>query len=86
MKIKYQADNDLDRRIIDAAMRLAPESDFKTAPAAGFHAGTADPAVLRYAAEANRILVSHDLKPCRSISGNLSRRTPVRESSSSGRK
>ena len=62
MKIRYQADNDLDQRIIDAVMRLAPESDFQTAPAAGFHTGTADPAVLRKAAEENRILVSHDLK------------------------
>lgn len=62
MKIKYQADNDLDQRIIDAVMRLAPTCDFKTAPASQFHTGTADPAVLRSAAAENRVLVSHDLK------------------------
>lgn len=62
MKIGFQADNDVDRRIIDAVMRLAPECDFKTAPEAGFHTGTPDPEVLRIAAEDNRVLVSHDLK------------------------
>ena len=56
MKIRYQADNDLDRRIIDGVMRLVPESQFKTAPEAGFDAGTAD------SAEDDRILVTHDLK------------------------
>jgi predicted nuclease of predicted toxin-antitoxin system len=62
MKIRYQADNDLDRRIIDAMMRLVPESQFKTAPEAGFHTGTPDSEVLRIAAEDDRILVTHDLK------------------------
>ncbi len=58
----FQADNDVDQRIIDAVMRLVPNCDFKTAPEAGFHAGTPDPEVLRIAAEDNRVLVSHDLK------------------------
>lgn len=62
MKIRYQADNDLDQRIVDAVARLAPESDFKTAPEAGFHTGTPDPEVLRVAAQDDRILVGHDLK------------------------
>jgi predicted nuclease of predicted toxin-antitoxin system len=62
MKIRYQADNDLDQRIIDAVARLVPESDFKTAPEAGFHTGTSDPEILRIAAADNRILVSHDLR------------------------
>jgi len=62
MKIRYQADNDLDQRIIDAVTRLVPESDFKPSPEAGFHTGTSDSEVLRIAAEDNRILVSHDLK------------------------
>jgi hypothetical protein len=62
MKIRFQADNDLDQRIIDAVMRLAMECDFKTAPEAGFHTGTPDPEVLRIAAEDDRVLVSHDLK------------------------
>jgi len=28
MKIRYQADNDLDQRIIEAVIRLVPESEF----------------------------------------------------------
>ncbi|MCI0488364.1 MAG: DUF5615 family PIN-like protein [Blastocatellia bacterium] len=62
MKIRYQADNDLDRRIIDAVIRLVPESDFKTAPESRFHTGTPDPEILRIAAADDRILVSHDLR------------------------
>jgi len=62
MKIRYQADNDLDQRIIDAVMRLLPESQFKTAPEAGFHTGTSDSEILRIAADDDRVLVSHDLK------------------------
>lgn len=62
MKIRYQADNDLDQRIIDAVIRLTPESQFKTAPEAGFHTGTFDSEVLRIAADDCHILVSHDLK------------------------
>jgi len=62
MKIRFQADNDVDQRIIEAVMRLVPDCDFKTAPEAGFHTGTHDPEVLRIAAEDGRVLVSHDLK------------------------
>jgi len=62
MKIRYQSDNDLDQRIIDAVTRAAPESDFKTAPESGFHVGTPDPEILRIAAAGDRILVSHDLR------------------------
>ena len=62
MKIRFQADNDLDRRIIDAVIRLAPGCDFKTAPEAGFHTGTLDVKVLQIAAADNRVLISHDLK------------------------
>jgi predicted nuclease of predicted toxin-antitoxin system len=62
MKIRYQADNDLDHRIIDALMRLLPESQFKTAAEAGLHTGTPDSEVLRITADDNRVLVSHDLK------------------------
>lgn len=62
MKIRYQADNDLDQRIADAVARLVPEIEFTTAPEAGFHIGTPDPDVLQFAADHDRILVSHDLK------------------------
>ena len=60
MKIKFQADNDLNARIVRGVVRLDPAIDFKTAASAGFHIGTSDPDVLRAAAEEDRILVSHD--------------------------
>src|SRR4030095_3720086 len=62
MKIRYQADNDLDQRIVDAVARLVPQIEFKTAPEAGFHTGTLDPEVLLSAADDTRIVISHDLK------------------------
>ena len=60
MKIRYQADNDLNQRIVAAVRRLAPEIDFRTAVAAGMHEGAEDPDVLATAAEAGRVLVTHD--------------------------
>jgi predicted nuclease of predicted toxin-antitoxin system len=62
MKIRFQADNDFNKRIIDALLRLAPQIDFKTAPERGLHHVTPDEEVLRLAAEEGRILVSHDFK------------------------
>lgn len=61
MKIKYQADNDLDERILRAVLRLNPQIDFQTANTLGLH-GVPDPEVLRMAAAEGRMLVSHDLK------------------------
>lgn len=60
MKLRFQADNDLNQRIVSAVRRLAPEIDFQTAVAAGLHEGVLDPQVLEMAAEAGRILVTHD--------------------------
>ncbi len=62
MKLRFQADNDLDQRIVEAVLRLMPECDFKTAPEAGIHTGTPDPEVLLATAQDVRVLVSHDLK------------------------
>jgi len=59
MRIKFQADADLDGRILRGIRRVAPEIDFQTSAAAGL-VGIADPDVLRIAAEAGRILVSQD--------------------------
>jgi hypothetical protein len=59
MTLRFQADNDLDHRIVIATRRLAPTLDFQTAPAAGLH-GRDDPAVLARAAQDGRILVTHD--------------------------
>jgi hypothetical protein len=59
MKIRFQADNDLDQRIVVATRRLDSTIDFQTAHALQLH-GVPDTLVLRRAAHAARILVSHD--------------------------
>jgi hypothetical protein len=61
MKIRFQADADLNQIIVKAMLRLEPAIDFQTAYAAN-RAGLDDPAVLKLAAEQDRILVSHDRK------------------------
>ncbi|MBL8207306.1 MAG: DUF5615 family PIN-like protein [Blastocatellia bacterium] len=61
MKLKDQADNDLDERILRAVLRLNSEVDFQTAHALELH-GVPDLEVLRRAAAEGRLLVSHDLK------------------------
>ncbi len=59
MRIRFQADNDLKRIIVDATLRREPQIDFQTAQAARLD-GLDDEAVLRQAASQSRILVSHD--------------------------
>jgi predicted nuclease of predicted toxin-antitoxin system len=59
MRVTFQADADLDGRILRGLRRLAPKIDFRTAADAGL-AGLQDPEVLRSAAESGRILVSQD--------------------------
>ena len=59
MSIRFQADNDLKRIIVDATLRREPRIDFQTAQAARLD-GLDDQAVLRLAAAQSRILVSHD--------------------------
>lgn len=59
MTPRFQADNDLDQRIVLATRRLEPTIDFQTAPALGLH-GRADPEVLALAAQQGRLLVTHD--------------------------
>lgn len=59
MRIRFQADNDLDERIVIATRRLDPEIDFQAARGLGLH-GLPDPRVLALAAEQGRVLVSHD--------------------------
>lgn len=60
MKIKFQADNDLDEDILHALLRLDSGIDFQTSPAAGLHLGTSDDQVLEIAAQQGRVLVTHD--------------------------
>ena len=59
MSIRFQADNDLKRIIVDATLRREPGIDFQTALTAGLH-GLDDELVLGRASEEGRILVSHD--------------------------
>jgi hypothetical protein len=59
LSIRFQADNDLKRIIVDATLRREPRIDFQTAQAARLN-DLDDEAVLRLAASQSRILVSHD--------------------------
>jgi len=61
MKIRFQADADLNEDIVTGLLRRAPEMDFQTAEAAGLR-GLDDPVVLARAAQLGRLLVSHDGK------------------------
>lgn len=59
MRVRYQADADLNQIIVSAVIRRVIDIDFRTAPAANL-AGLDDPDVLALAAQDQRILVSHD--------------------------
>jgi len=59
MRVRFQADADLDARIIRGLKRKQPEIDFQAAEEAGLR-GLADPDVLRVAVDSGRILVTHD--------------------------
>lgn len=61
MKVRFQADADLNQTILLAAVRKEPGIDFRSAGEAGLR-GVPDDQVLARAAEANRILLSHDGK------------------------
>jgi hypothetical protein len=61
MKVRFQADADLNEIILLATIRQQPEIDFQTAIAAGL-AGVGDPDVLDRCAKDGRILVTHDRK------------------------
>ena len=61
MKIRFQADADLNQIILQAVIRREPAIDFLTAAAANL-VGRKDPEVLAVAAQEGRVLVSHDQK------------------------
>lgn len=61
MKIRFQADADLNKDIIVGVLRREPEIDFRTANEVGLR-GLADYKVLEIAASDDRILVSQDFK------------------------
>jgi hypothetical protein len=58
-QIRFLADEDLNTLIVESLLQRQPLIDFQTVPAAGLK-GTPDPALLAFAAEQGRILVSHD--------------------------
>lgn len=59
MKLRFQADNDFNERIVRAVLRLEPSIDFQTAHAADLH-GVPDEEVLARAARDGRVLVTYD--------------------------
>lgn len=59
MRARFQADEDLDGRILRGLRRAAPEIDIRTAVDAGL-VGLTDPDILRSSADSGRILVSQD--------------------------
>ena len=59
MKIRFQADVDLNQIIVSALLRHEPTIDFQLATTAKLH-NLHDKDVLKYAAQHNRILVTHD--------------------------
>ncbi|MDP2935848.1 MAG: DUF5615 family PIN-like protein [Dehalococcoidia bacterium] len=61
MKIRFQADADLNQTILLATVRREPAVEFQTAEAAGL-AHRQDKEVLAIAAREGRVLVTHDQK------------------------
>ena len=61
MKVRFQADADLNEDIVTGIIRREPAVDFQTALAAGIRSFS-DEQVLRRAGAEARILVSHDRK------------------------
>lgn len=61
MKVRFQADADLNQNIVRAVRRRDPAIDFQTAHDARLY-GMDDDVVLAQAAEAGRLLVSHDYR------------------------
>jgi len=61
MSVRFQADADLNHIIVKATLRREPSIDFQPAHVAGL-AGVPDPEVLALAAQAGRVLVTHDRK------------------------
>lgn len=59
MKVRFQADADLDEDIVSGVIRRQPAIDFKTATQAGL-SGLPDYEVLAIASSEGRLIVSHD--------------------------
>ena len=75
MRVRFQADADLNQIILLATIRREPAIDFQTAMTAALP-GVADPKVLARAATDGRVLVTHDRKTMpRHFSEFISRET-----------
>jgi len=61
MKVRFQADADLNQILLKATLRREPSIDFQTAYAAGL-VSLNDKEILAKAAEQGRVLVTHDRK------------------------
>jgi len=61
MRLRFQADEDLNQKIVEGLIRRERAVDFQSARDAGI-IGRPDPEVLIIAARENRLLVSHDRK------------------------
>ena len=59
MRVRFQADADLNEILVKAVLRREPSLDFQTAHAAGL-AGLSDRDVLTSAARSGRLLATHD--------------------------
>lgn len=82
MKVRYQADADLNEDIVTGVQRRVPEIDFQTAQEAQL-ANLPDPDVLAQAAQEGRILLTHDRRTMPTTLDNSSRITTARALSSS---
>jgi hypothetical protein len=84
LSIRFQADNDLKRIIVDATLRREPRIDFQTAQATRLD-DLDDEAVLRLAESQSRILVSHDKRTMPAAlaslvaSGVIPQNAPIRD-------
>jgi predicted nuclease of predicted toxin-antitoxin system len=61
VKVRFQADADLNEDIVKGVLRREQQVDFRTATASGLRS-LSDLQVLRLAARENRVLVTHDRK------------------------
>jgi len=78
VKIRFQADADLNEVIIVGVQRREPEIDFRTANDVRLR-GLTDVEVLEIAARDNRILVSQDFKTMPAALPGFCRSTAARE-------
>jgi hypothetical protein len=62
MRVRFQADADLNEDILAATLRREPRVDFRSAGAAGLH-GLSDPEVLAHAAADGRVVVDSRTMP-----------------------